>query len=199
MGEALRALNVPRHKYVLSTKIFWGTSEYIPTRRGLSRKHVIQGVKNSLTKLQQEYVDICFCHRPDIETPVQQTCRAFDWLIRKGLVFYWGTSEWTAEQIAEAHYVCEKYSLNKPVVEQPQYNLYTREKMEVDFARLFQAKKLGTTVWSPLASGILTGKYNDGIPEESRFAKNPDINHIFQRYFSETTKEKTHAGLRKFK
>jgi aryl-alcohol dehydrogenase-like predicted oxidoreductase len=114
-------------------------------------------------------------------------------------VFYWGTSEWTAEQIAEAHFVCEKYGLNKPVVEQCQYNLYTRDKMEIDFAKLFQSKKLGTTVWSPLASGILTGKYNEGIPEGSRFDKNPDIKHIFERYFNEQKTEKTLAGLKQFK
>ncbi len=176
---------------MLSTKIFWGTPEQIPTRRGLSRKHIIEGLKASLKRLEQDYVDVCFCHRPDIETPMEETCRAFDWLIRKGHVFYWGTSEWTAEQMAEAHYVCEKYSLNKPVVEQPQYNLYSRDKMEVDYAKLFAHKKLGTTVWSPLASGILTGKYNNGIPEGSRFDKNQDLKHIFERYFSESKKEKT--------
>lgn len=126
MGEALRRLNVPRHHFVLSTKIFWGYQENLPNLRGLSRKHVIEGMKKSLKNLGFEYVDVVFCHRPDYETPMEETCRAFDWLIRKGYAFYWGTSEWTAEDIAEAHFICEKYKLTKPIAEQPEYNLFNR-------------------------------------------------------------------------
>jgi aryl-alcohol dehydrogenase-like predicted oxidoreductase len=166
-------LNVPRHHLVISTKIYFGTKAGIPNTIGLSRKHVIEGLKNSLKRLDLDYVDVVFCHRPDYDTPMEETCRAFDWLIRRGYAFYWGTSEWTAADIAEAHMVCEKYGLVKPIVEQPEYNLFIREKMEFGYRHLFEDKKLGTTVWSPLASGFLTGKYNDGIPEDSRFAKNP--------------------------
>lgn len=104
---------------------------------------------------------------------MEETCRAFDWVIRKGLAFYWGTSQWTEDQIAQAHYVCDRYNLIKPVVEQPQYNIFQRENLEVRYRRLFENKKLGTTIWSPLAGGILTGKYNQGIPEDSRYTKNP--------------------------
>ena len=147
-------MNVPRHHLVISTKIYFGTKAGIPNTIGLSRKHVIEGLKNSLKRLDLDYVDV---HQ----------------LIMSGKILYWGTSEWTAADIAEAHMVCEKYGLVKPIVEQPEYNLFIREKMEFGYRHLFEDKKLGTTVWSPLASGFLTGKYNDGIPEDSRFAKNP--------------------------
>lgn len=160
---------------------------------------MIEGMKNSLKRMQLDYVDVVFCHRPDYETPMEETCRAFDWLIRKGYAFYWGTSEWNAEDIAEAHYVCEKYGLVKPVVEQPQYNLYERNKIEFSYRHLFEDKLLGTTVWSPLASGVLTGKYNEGVPEGSRFSENPDLIRILNRYFSEDKKEKTIETLNKFK
>lgn len=185
MGEGLRRLNVPRNQYVVSTKLFWGAEQYCPTLRGLSRKHIIEGARNSLKRLGLDYVDVIFCHRPDHITPMEEVCRAFDWLIRKGLVFYWGTSEWRADDIAEAHYICEKYGLAKPVVEQPEYNLYNRKKIEIEYADLFKDKKLGTTIWSPLLSGILTGKYNKGIPEGSRIAKTAYLEKIYQRYFVE--------------
>lgn len=197
MGVALRALNVPRHHFVLSTKLFWG-SKTIPTMRGLSRKHVIEGMKNSLKRLDYDYVDVVFCHRFEGETPMEEICRAFDWVIRKGWAFYWGTSEWTHDQIAEANLVCDKYNLIKPIAEQCQYNLFTRDNMEVKYRRLFQDKKLGTTVWSPLASGVLTGKYNNGIPEGSRFDKNQDLIGILNRYFAEDKKEATVATLNQF-
>ena len=145
-------------------------------------------MKNSLKNLDFDYVDIVFCHRSDDTTPMEEVCRAFDWIIRKGWAFYWGTSEWSEDHIAEAHMVCEKYNLIKPVIEQPQYNIMNRDNIEVKYRRLFEAGKLGTTVWSPLASGILTGKYNDGIPEESRFDKNKDLAFIFNRYFGPDSK-----------
>jgi len=129
---------------------------------------------------------------------MEEICRAYDWIIRKGWAFYWGTSEWNQDQIAEAHYVCGKYSLIKPVVEQPQYNIFNRDNIEVKYRRLFEAGQLGTTIWSPLAGGVLTGKYNQGIPEGSRYDKNPDLIQIFKRHFSEETKEKTITALNKF-
>lgn len=175
---------------VISTKLFWGTSEQIPNRRGLSRKHIIEGTKNSLKRLGFDYVDVLFCHRPDPETPMEETCRAFDWVIRKGLAFYWGTSEWNEYEIAEAHMICDKYGLIKPVVEQPEYNLYNRSKMEIKFKKLFEKKLLGTTTWSPLLSGILTGKYNQGMPEGARFDTNPTMIRIYNEYFTDK-KEKT--------
>lgn len=152
-----------------------------------------------MKRLGLDYVDLLFCHRPDYSTPMEETCRAFDWLIRKGYVFYWGTSEWEAADIAEAHMVCEKYNLVKPVMEQCEYNLYNRKKMEIDYKRLFEDNKLGTTVWSPLASGILTGKYNDGaVVEDSRFKNNPDLLRIFNARFTDK-KEETLKSLNGFK
>jgi aryl-alcohol dehydrogenase-like predicted oxidoreductase len=136
-------------------------------------------LKNSLARLEYDYVDIVFCHRSDDTVPMEEICRAFDWIIRKGWAFYWGTSEWCQDQIAEAIYVCEKYNLVKPVVEQPQYNIFERHNVEIKYRRLFEQGKLGTTVWSPLAGGVLTGKYNQGIPEGSRYDKNPDMMRIF--------------------
>ena len=146
-----------------------------------------------------KYVDVVFCHRPDPESPMEQICRAFDWIIRKGWAFYWGTSEWNQDEIAEAHYVCDRYNLIKPVVEQSQYNIFQREKLEQGYKKLFQKKLLGTTIWSPLAGGVLTGKYNNGIPEGTRYDKNPDLMRLFNRYFSEEKKEQTISALNKFK
>ena len=183
---------------MLSTKIFWGAPTNIPNMRGLSRKHIIEGMRNSLKNLDYEHVDVVFCHRPDDDTPMEEICRAYDWIIKKGWTFYWGTSEWNQDQIAEAHMVCEKYGLIKPVLEQPQYNIFVRDNMEVKYRRLFEQGRLGTTIWSPLASGVLTGKYNNGVPEGSRFDKNPDLIKILDRYFSGEKKEKTVASLNKF-
>lgn len=146
-----------------------------------------------------KYVDIVLCHRPDPESPMEEVCRAFDWIIRKGWAFYWGTSEWNQDEIAEAHYVCDRYNLIKPVVEQCQYNIFQREKIEQGYKKLFEKKLLGTTVWSPLAGGVLTGKYNNGIPEGTRYDKNPDLLRLFNRYFSEQKKEQTISALNKFK
>lgn len=198
IGEALRQLNVPRHKYVVSTKLFWEKFGGPPNSTGLSRKHVIEGMRNSLQRLGLDYVDVVFCHRPDYSTPLEETCRAFDWIIRRGLAFYWGTSEWNAEDIAEAHAVCERYGLIKPIAEQSEYNLFRREKIEFQFRHLFEAKKLGSTVWSPLAMGFLTGKYNDGIPEGSRFDKNPDLKKFLDNYMGAKNKENTIKALRGF-
>ncbi len=195
MGKAFKELNLPREQLVVSTKLFWGGQG--PNDTGLSRKHVIEGAKNSLKRLQLDYVDIIFCHRPDLETPVEETCRAFDYLINQGLTFYWGTSEWPADRITEALRVCDRLGLHRPVVEQPQYSLMVRERFEKEYSQLFREYHLGTTIWSPLAGGILTGKYNDGVPEGSRFdSDNGLLKSIFSNYFSDAKKEETLKKLK---
>ena len=170
MGNALKELSWPRDEYVLTTKVFFGTGRKEPNTRGLSRKHVVEGLKSSLGRLQQPYVDVVFAHRPDYATPMKEIVEGFTQTIRNlNLAYYWGTSEWSAAQITEATLIAEKYNLIAPVVEQPQYNAFHRERFEVEYAPLYEQFKYGTTIWSPLASGILTGKYNDGIPKGSRF------------------------------
>ncbi|OQU99043.1 hypothetical protein CLAIMM_04744 isoform 3 [Cladophialophora immunda] len=166
MGNALKELNWPRDEYVLSTKIFFGTGRKEPNTRGLSRKHVVEGLKSSLERLQQPYVDIVLAHRPDYATPMKEIVEGFTQVIRNlNLAYYWGTSEWSATQITEATLIAEKYNLIAPIAEQPQYNAFHRQRFEVEYAPLYQEYKYGTTIWSPLASGLLTGKYNNGIPE----------------------------------
>ena len=155
-------------------------------------------MRNSLKNLGFDYVDVVYCHRNDDQTPMEEICRAFDWIIRKGWAFYWGTSEWCQDHIAEAHMICEKYNLIKPVVEQPQYNIFERDNMEVKYRRLFEKGLLGTTIFSPLAGGTLTGKYNNGIPEGSRLDKNPEIMKVFHGFFQGDRKEQTIAALNKF-
>jgi len=173
MGQALKELAWPRDEYVLTTKVFFGTGRKEPNTRGLSRKHVVEGLKSSLARLQQPYVDIVFAHRPDPVTPMLEIVEAFTQVIRNlNLAYYWGTSEWSAEQITSATLLAEKHNLIAPSVEQPQYNAFTREKFEVGLAPVFEKFGLGTTIWSPLASGLLTGKYNNGIPEDSRYSTN---------------------------
>jgi voltage-dependent potassium channel beta subunit len=176
MGNALKELGWPRDEYVLSTKIFFGTSRKEPNTRGLSKKHVVEGLKSSLERLQQPYVDVVFAHRPDYATPMKEIVEGFTQTIRNlNLAYYWGTSEWSAAQITEATMIAEKYNLIAPVVEQPQYNAFHRERFEVEYAPLYDQFKYGATIWSPLASGLLTGKYNDGIPEGSRFANHGEM------------------------
>lgn len=176
MGQALKELDWPRDEYVLITKVFFGTGRKEPNTRGLSRKHVIEGLKSSLARLQTPYVDVVFAHRPDVGTPLLEIVEGFTQAIRNlNLAYYWGTSEWSAQQIAEATRLAEKHNLIAPVAEQPQYNAFHRERFEVEFKPLFEQFGYGTTIWSPLASGLLTGKYNDGIPEGSRFATNKDF------------------------
>jgi len=173
MGNALKELAWPRDEYVLSTKIFFGTGRKEPNTRGLSRKHVVEGLKSSLARLQQPYVDIVLAHRPDVGTPMREIVEGFTQVIRNlNLAYYWGTSEWSAAQITEATHIAEKYNLIAPIAEQPQYNAFHRQRFEVEYAPLYEQFQYGTTIWSPLASGLLTGKYNDGIPEDSRFATN---------------------------
>ncbi len=166
MGNVLKKLGWPRDEYVVSTKIFWGGDK--PNQTGLSHKHVIEGVHKALRRFQLDYIDLCFCHRPDPNTPIEETVRAMDVLIKQGKIFYWGTSEWSAAEIAYAYAVAKENGLTPPSMEQPQYSMLVRERFEKEYAALYRDLGYGTTIWSPLASGILTGKYNDGIPEGSR-------------------------------
>jgi voltage-dependent potassium channel beta subunit len=167
MGEVIKQAGWNRSSLVISTKIFWGGKGI--NERGLSRKHIIEGMLASLRRLQLEYVDLVFCHRPDIHTPIEETVRAMNYLIDQGLAFYWGTSEWSAEELLEAYHIARREHLIPPSMEQPQYNMFHRDRVEREYARLYDQIGLGTTVWSPLASGMLTGKYLDGIPKKSRF------------------------------
>jgi len=167
LGKAFKELNVQREKIVVSTKIFKiGTD---PNDTFLSRKHIVEGIKNSLKRLQLDYVDVVFCHRYDRYTPLEETCRAMNWVINQGYAFYWGTSQWTASQIMEAYKICDKLNLMPPVVEQAHYNMMTRDRIESEYRDLFKRYRMGTTIWSPLESGILAGRYLNGIPEDSRF------------------------------
>ncbi|CAD8114126.1 unnamed protein product [Paramecium primaurelia] len=172
LGHALKTLNVQRQDIVISTKIFGGDGNDFPNSKYLSRKHIIEGLRNSLKRLDTPYVDIVFAHRYDYSTPLEETCRAFDWVIRHGLAHYWGTSEWTAQQIHQAIGICDKLSLHKPVVEQPQYNMMVRDRFEWEYESVFAAG-YGSTIWSPLYQGLLTGKYNEDILADGRF-KNSD-------------------------
>jgi voltage-dependent potassium channel beta subunit len=166
MGNVIKKTGWKRSDLVISTKLFWGGGK--PNQTGLSRKHIIEGAKASLSRLQMDYVDLIFCHRPDIYTPIEETVRAMNFLINQGLAFYWGTSQWSADQIMEAYSIARQYDLIPPTMEQPQYNMFTREKVEHEYIRLFKELGLGSTIWSPLASGLLTGKYNNGIPQGTR-------------------------------
>jgi len=166
MGEALKDLGWARKDYLVSTKIFWGGKG--PNDRGLSYKHIIEGTNNALKRLQLEYVDFIFAHRPDPETPIEETVFAFNQIIREGKAFYWGTSEWSAAEIMCATDFARRNNLRPPTMEQPQYNLLHRRRFEEEYAPLYKELGYGTTTWSPLYSGLLTGKYNQGIPEGSR-------------------------------
>ena len=166
MGNVIKKLGWERESYVVSTKIFWGGEG--PNDTGLSHKHVIEGANKALKRLQLDYVDLIFCHRPDPNTPIEETVRAMDILIKQGKAFYWGTSEWSAAQIMRADGIARQYGLTPPAMEQPQYNMFARERFEKEYDILFKELGYGTTIWSPLASGLLTGKYNNGIPEGSR-------------------------------
>jgi voltage-dependent potassium channel beta subunit len=168
MGEVLARAGWKRSDLVISTKIFWGGKG--PNDVGLSRKHVVEGVEAALRRLRLDYVDLVFCHRPDFHTPLEETVRAMSHVVDQGKALYWGTSEWTAEQIRAAYELARHERLVPPTMEQPQYNMFTRERVEKEYLRLYEQIGLGTTVWSPLASGLLTGKYLDGIPAGSRLA-----------------------------
>jgi voltage-dependent potassium channel beta subunit len=166
MGSILKKMGWDRTSYVVSSKVFWGGK--LPNQRGLSRKHVMEACNAALKRLQVDYLDLYFCHRPDPDTPIEETVRAMTDLIHQGKVLYWGTSEWKAESIMEAYKLARQYGLVPPTMEQPQYNLLHRERVEKEYSNLYKEIGLGTTIWSPLASGLLTGKYNNGVPKGSR-------------------------------
>lgn len=170
MGEVLKKLKWRRASYIVSTKFYWGLHDGPNERNTLNRKYLRQAIDGSLARLQLEYVDLVFCHRPDAETPIEETVYAMHDMVASGKALYWGTSEWSAAEIYAAWEIAERHHLHKPVTEQPQYNLFHRARFEKEYARLYADLGLGTTTWSPLASGLLTGKYNDGIPKDSRGA-----------------------------
>jgi voltage-dependent potassium channel beta subunit len=168
MGEILKKKTWSRSSYVLSSKVFFGFEEDKPNQKGLSRKHIIEGCHAALKRLQVDYVDLLFCHRPDKNTPIEETVWAMNTLIQQGKILYWGTSEWANDEIMAAFVFAEKNHLIGPTMEQPQFNMFERTKIEKDFLLLFRDYGLGTTIWSPLASGLLTGKYNTAMPSDTR-------------------------------
>ena len=172
MGRVLKKKKWDRTSYTVSSKVFWGWrgKENKPNQLGLSRKHVIEACNEALQRLGVDYLDMYFCHRPDKNTPIEETVLAMNHLIQQGKVLYWGTSEWSGVEIMEAHRIAEKFRLIGPTMEQPQYNMFEREKLDKEYLDIFRTVGMGTTIWSPLASGLLSGKYNDGIPKGSRFA-----------------------------
>jgi len=171
MGRVLKNKNWDRTSYVVSSKVFFGSrKDSKPNQTGLSRKHVVEACHEALQRLQTDYLDLYFCHRPDTGTPIEEVVWTMHNLIQQGKILYWGTSMWSGAEIMEAHRVAQQYHLIAPVMEQPQYNMFERNKMELDYLPVFKNVGLGTTIWSPLAAGFLTGKYNDGIPEDSRLA-----------------------------
>jgi len=171
MGSILKEMGWRRDSYILSSKAFfgiWGMKESKPTQQGNTRKHLTEACHQALERLQTDYLDLFYCHRPDKETPIEETVWTMHNLIQQGKVLYWGTSEWSAQEIMEAHMVAKEHHLIGPTMEQPQYNMLWRDKVEVEFSQIYKTVGLGTTIWSPLASGILTGKYNDGLPKDGR-------------------------------
>jgi len=168
MGAALKELGWRRSSYLISTKFFWGLNDGINEKNTLNRKYLLEAVDGSLKRLRLDHVDLVYCHRPDPTTPIEETVWAMHKIVESGKAIYWGTSEWSAAEIVAAIEVAERHHLHKPVMEQPEYNMFHRERFEVEYASLFHDHGYGSTTWSPLASGLLTGKYNDGVPEGSR-------------------------------
>ena len=168
MGEILKKMKWDRTSYLVSSKVFFGLGDAKPNQRGLSRKHIVEGCHAAMKRLQVEYIDLFFCHRPDKNTPIEETVWTMHNLIQQGKILYWGTSEWNASEIMEAHLIAKQHHLIGPVMEQPEYNMFRRDKMEHEYLHLFKHHGLGTTIWSPLASGLLSGKYNAGFPEGTR-------------------------------
>lgn len=171
MGEILRKKGWARDTYVLSSKVYFGAGGKLPTQRGLHRKHITEACHAALKRLQTDYLDLFFCHRPDKETPIEETVWSMHQLIMQGKILYWGTSEWSAQEIMEAHMVARENRLIGPTMEQPQYNMLTRKKVEVEYAQVYKTVGLGTTIWSPLASGLLTGKYSSGNKDDFRLKR----------------------------
>ena len=167
MGKIIKSLKWTRDTYIVSSKVFWGGEK--PTQRGLCKKHIHDACNAALKRLKVDYLDLFYCHRPDPETPILETVYAMNDLITQGKIMYWGTSEWSAKELESAFKLCNDYNLRCPTMEQPQYNILHRDRVEKEYKPLFQKYSLGMTIWSPLASGLLSGKYNDGIPAKSRF------------------------------
>jgi len=172
MGEILKKKGWSRDSYIVSSKVFFGAGATHPTQKGLHRKHIIEACNQALNRLQVEYLDLYFCHRPDKSTPIEETVWSMHQLIMQGKILYWGTSEWSAQEIMEAHMVAQRYNLITPIVEQPQYNMLVRDKVEVEYKQIYKTVGLGTTIWSPLASGLLTGKYLNNPESSTRLQRN---------------------------
>lgn len=168
MGAILKKKGWSRDSYIVSSKAFFGVGGELPTQKGLSRKHLVEACEAALKRFQLDYLDLYYCHRPDKQTPIEETVWTMHQLIMQGKILYWGTSEWSAQEIMEAHMFAKQNHLIGPIVEQPEYNMFVREKIEVEYAQLYKTVGLGTTIWSPLASGILSGKYNDQFPQDTR-------------------------------
>ncbi|MGH8076881.1 MAG: aldo/keto reductase [Lysobacter sp.] len=197
MGDVIADLRLPRDGYCVSSKVMFGAAaDPRPTQRGLSRKHVTDACNDALKRLRVDYLDLYYCHRPDPDVPIEETVSAMDMLIRQGKVLYWGTSEWSAAQIREAHKLARVNHLQPPTMEQPQYNLLHRERVELEYAPLYAELGLGTTIWSPLSSGLLTGKYNDGVPEGTRLGREESA--WLQRGVLGTSEERRVARARRF-
>ncbi|MCC5808607.1 MAG: aldo/keto reductase [Opitutales bacterium] len=193
MGDILKAKKWPRDSFIVSSKVFFGAERSGPNQRGLSRKHVTEACEAALKRLRVDYLDLYFCHRADPETPIEETVRTMNTLIEQGKILYWGTSEWTAREIEEAKRVADRHHLIGPTMEQPQYNMLFRDRVEKEYAPLYASRHgLGTTIWSPLASGYLTGKYLDGIPEGSRLALS-DLSWLQNRFSDEAVAAKVRA------
>ncbi len=175
MGDILKKKGWSRDSYIVSSKTFWGLKglqDSLPTQKGLHRKHLVEACHGALKRFKLDYLDLFYCHRADKNVPIEEVVWTMHNLVQQGKVLYWGTSEWSAQEIMEAHMVAKQYNLIGPIVEQPQYNMFHRDKVEVEFAQIYKTVGLGTTIWSPLASGLLTGKYNDGFPEGTRLGIN---------------------------
>ena len=189
MGEILHKKNWSRDSYIVSSKVFFGAGAKVPTQKGLHRKHIVEACNQALQRLQVEYLDLYFCHRPDKQTPIEETVWSMHQLILSGKILYWGTSEWSAQEIMEAHMVAQRYNLIGPVVEQPQYNMLVRDKVEVEYSQIYKTVGLGTTIWSPLASVYLTGKYLNQSPADSRLNRE-ELGWLSERLLQETHAEK---------
>lgn len=192
MGAILKKMNWERSSWLVSSKVFFGDGGKLPNQTGLSRKHVIEGCNAALKRLQVDYIDLFFCHRPDKNTPIEETVWAMNHLIAQGKILYWGTSEWSAQEIMEAHMVARDNRLIGPVMEQPQYNMFTRDKVEVEYSQIYKTVGLGTTIWSPLASGVLTEKYLDKFPEGTRLGME-GLDWLRERSLTPGHIEKAHA------
>lgn len=192
MGKILQEKGWRRDSYILSSKAFfgiWGMKNSKPTQQGNNRKHLTEACEQALNRLKTDYLDLFFCHRPDKETPIEETVWTMHKLIMQGKILYWGTSEWSAQEIMEAHMCAERHHLIGPTMEQPQYNMLWRDKVEVEYSQIYKTVGLGTTIWSPLASGLLTGKYNDGIPEDARLNRD-ELSWLKDRTVVESNLEK---------